>query len=63
MPESLEDRIFAAGRHEEFKAAIEAFEKSNRGTVPQQVLYDRLEQLGASPEEADEFVNMVVENG
>lgn len=60
--DSLEDRIFAAGKHKEFAEAHGKFEKSRKTRRDQQDFYDKLEQLGASSEEADEFVNMCREN-
>ena len=62
MRDSLEDRIHQDGNHAKFKAAHERFVKSKRSRNDQQDFYDVLEGLGASPEEADEFVNMVMEN-
>lgn len=62
MQDSLEDRICATGKHDEFSAAHKKFTKSKRSRTDQQVFYDKLEQLGASSEEADEFVNMVMES-
>lgn len=62
MQDSLEDRIHKAGNHSEFKDALTKFQKSKRSWNDQQDLYEKLEHLGALPEEADEFVNMVMEN-
>lgn len=62
MRDSLEDRIHKAGKHDEFKAALDKFKASRKTRTDQQRLYDKLEQLGAESEEADEFVNMVLEN-
>lgn len=62
MQDSLEDRIYAAGKHDEFRKAHAKFVKSRKTRSDQQDFYDKLEQLGASSEEADEFVNMVMEN-
>jgi hypothetical protein len=62
MRDSLEDRIHQDGKHDEFSAAIAKFRKSKKTRDDQQDLYDKLEQLGANPEEADEFVNMELEN-
>lgn len=59
--DSLEDRIAADGRHDEFSAAHDKFMLSNRNRAAQQDFYDKLEELGASPEEADEFVNMCMD--
>jgi hypothetical protein len=58
--DSLEDRIAQSGRHDEFCAAIEKFENSCRTRNDQLILYDKLEELGAYPEEADEFINMIM---
>lgn len=62
MQDSLEDRICAAGKHDQFVKAHTKFLKSPKWTVDQQEFYDKLEELGASPEEADEFVNMVMDS-
>lgn len=61
MQDSLEDRIHASGKGDEFTKAYNRFTKSKRSNRDQQDFYDKLEELGASPEEADEFVNMVME--
>lgn len=61
MEDSLEDRICAAGRHDEFVAAHDKFQNSRKTRSDQQDFYDKLEELGASSEEADEFVNMCME--
>lgn len=58
----MEDRLYAVGKGEEFRAAIEKFRKSNKRANAQQVLYDELCRLGAYAEEADEYVNLMVEN-
>lgn len=62
MRDSLEDRICAAGRHNEFKAALKKFRKSKRSNRDQHIFYEQLENLGADPEEADEFINMIMED-
>lgn len=60
--DSLEDRIAAAGKHEEFSKAHEKFMNSRMTRRDQQNYYDKLVALGASAEEADEFVDMVMGN-
>lgn len=62
MTDSLEDRIYASGKGDEFTKAYDKFMESDRSNRDQQDFYDKLEQLGASPEEADEFVNLVMED-
>lgn len=62
MDDYLEDRIAASGRHDEFKKAHDKFVKSKRSNRNQQDFYDELIRLGAYAEEADEFVNMVMES-
>lgn len=62
MQDSLEDRIALAGKHDEFTKVYNEFVNSDKHRIDQQIFYDELEGLGASPEEADEFVNMVMEN-
>lgn len=61
MQDSLEDRIHAAGKHDEFRKAHDKFVASRKTRNDQLDFYDTLERLGASSEEADEFVNMVME--
>lgn len=62
MSDSLEDRIRRDGKHDQFVAALNKFRNSPHRRDDEQELYDTLECLGASSEEADEFVNMEVEN-
>lgn len=62
MQDSLEDRIFASGKNDEFEKAYRKFVKSMRSGRDQQQFYDTLEDLGASPEEADEYVNLMMED-
>jgi len=57
----MEDRIHAAGNGDELVKATEAFEKSGRGREAQGILYDELIGLGAEPEEADEFVDLMMQ--
>jgi len=59
--DSLEDRIFTAGNHDKFVAAHSKFKNSRMTRSDQQDFYDALENLGATSEEADEFVNMCME--
>ncbi len=60
--DSLEDRIYVAGKHEQFSTAVQTFRAGKNTPGTQQELYDVLTDLGASPEEADEFVNMEASN-
>lgn len=55
----MEDRIYASGKGEAFSAAVDKFEKGNKSRASQQVLYDELVALGASAEEADEYVDLL----
>lgn len=57
---SLEDKIYANGHHDAFSAAYEAFSNSNMDREKQLTFYDELCSWGATPEEADEFINMVM---
>lgn len=59
--DSLEDRVYAAGKHDQFSDACEKFEASEKTNTDQTIFYDKLCELGAEPEEADEFVNMLME--
>lgn len=56
MQDSLEDRIHAAGKYDQFEKAVKRFRK----TRDDGEFYDSLCDLGASPEEADEFVNLMM---
>lgn len=60
MRDSLEDRIFAAGKHDEFSKAHDTFVNGPQTNRDQSIFYDKLCELGADAEEADEFVNMVM---
>lgn len=62
MRDSLEDRIYAAGKHDEFVKAHDKFVNSRKTNTDQSIFYDALKDLGADDEEADEFVSMVMEN-
>ncbi|WP_298848882.1 hypothetical protein [uncultured Salinicola sp.] len=57
----MEDRIHAAGNGEAMTAAIQTFEAGKRGREDQHVLYDELVRLGAEPEEADEYVDLMMQ--
>jgi hypothetical protein len=57
----MEDRIYAAGHHEAFSAAINKFRSSKKTRGQQDDLYDRLCNWGATAEEADEFINLLME--
>lgn len=60
--EYLEDRIHKEGKHDEFRAAHDKFSKSKRSNTDQSIFYDKLVELGAGDEEADEFVNTVMDS-
>jgi hypothetical protein len=62
MQDSLEDRIHKAGHHEEFSKAVKVFRASRKTNAQQLKLYEQLESWGASSEEADEFVDLLMEN-
>jgi hypothetical protein len=59
--DSLEDRIHKAGKHDEFSSAYDKFMSSKKTRAQQLDFYDKLSNWGASPEEADEFINMCME--
>lgn len=59
--DSLEDRIAAAGKSKEFGKAMADFENSDYGRDAQNILYEKLTNLGAEPEEASEFIDMLVD--
>lgn len=56
---SLEDRIYAAGNGEEFQRAVEEFSDSEMTTEDQDTFYEKLCALGASAEEAQEYLNLL----
>lgn len=58
----LEDRIHAAGHGDAFIAACEEFIASRKTREQQYDFYDKLCNWGASPEEADEFTNLMMES-
>jgi hypothetical protein len=60
--EYWEDRLVREGTHDKAVAALEKFRKSNKRRGAQLDLYDDLTNLGVSPEEADEIVNLEIEN-
>lgn len=62
MPDSLEDRICAAGKHDVFSKAVDKFKASRKANTDQSIFYDELCDLGAGAEEADEFVNLFMED-
>lgn len=57
---SLEDKIHSNGHGDAFSAAYEAFTNSNMSRKKQHVFYDELRSWGASSEEADEFINLIL---
>lgn len=57
----MEDRIHAAGKGDELVKAVETFEASKRDCRAGHILYDALINLGASDEEADEYVNLCMQ--
>lgn len=57
----MEDRIHAEGKGDELVEAIETFEATPKTRADQQILYDELVSLGAQPEEADEYVNLLMQ--
>lgn len=62
MQDSLEDRIHKAGKHDEFSKACDKFTASRKTNTDQSIFYDKLCELGAGAEEADEFVNLFMED-
>ncbi len=62
MQDSLEDRIHKAGHHDAFSKAVAKFRKSKKSRNDELDLYDKLCGWGASDEEADEFVNLLMED-
>lgn len=56
----MEDRIHREGNGDKLIALVETFEASNKNRNAQNVLYDGLIDLGASPEEANDFVSLFI---
>ena len=68
MIDSMEDRIHKAGKHEQFSAAVNRFlaipKRTRESTsIHEHILYDEITNCGATPEEADEYVNLLLEGG
>lgn len=59
---SLEDKIHRNGHHDAFSKAYDKFMAGRKTRGDQHDFYDKLTNWGATPEEADEFINMVMEN-
>jgi hypothetical protein len=61
--ESVEDRLVREGKHDAFAKAIGKFRKKKRKTRDaQHDLYDTLTNLGLSSEEADEMINLEMQD-
>ena len=58
----MEDRLHAAGKGPQLIKATETFEASNKTRADEHALYDELVNLGAEPEEADAYVELMLEN-
>lgn len=59
--DSMEDRFARNGTHARFAAAHKAFKASDKQRPAQLQYYEELEICGASPEEADEWINMLLD--
>lgn len=57
----MEDRIHAAGNGDELVKAIKKFKSSRKNGADQGAFYDALTNLGATPEEADDYINLFFE--
>lgn len=57
----MEDRIHAAGNGDKLRKAINKFKSSKKNGADQGVFYDALTNLGATPEEADDYINLFFE--
>ena len=60
--DSMEDRIHKAGKYDEFQQAIERWNDSDKLKAHQQTLYDDLTACGATSEEANEYVDLMLES-
>jgi hypothetical protein len=60
MAESFEDSLSRAD-HDKFVAGCNTFKASSKTPEDQDILYDVLCSVGASPEQADEWVNLAME--
>jgi hypothetical protein len=58
----MEDEIHAAGHGDAFAAAVDAFEAGRRTRADQSALYDQLIGWGASPEQADDYVDLLMQD-
>jgi hypothetical protein len=58
----MEDKIYAAGHHKAFTAAVKKFRSGKKTRNDQLDLYDDLCRWGASAEEADEYINLLMED-
>lgn len=58
---SLEDKIHHNGHHDAFSKAYDKFERSKKTPEQQHDFYDKLCSWGATAEEADEFINIMME--
>lgn len=64
--DSMEDRIYKAGTYDRFNSAVQKFldtPKSRRGPEQEGELYDEICNCGATPEEADEYVDLLMQGG
>lgn len=60
---SMEDRIHKSGNHEKFTAAVSKFRKSPRNRDHEHQFYEALTNCGATPEEADEYIDLYLQGG
>ncbi len=58
----MEDRIHAAGNGEKLVKAIKKFKASKKNRADQNIFYDELTNMGAAPEEADDYINLFLES-
>lgn len=57
----MEDRIHAEGNCEKLANAIKTFKASKKAGSDQSIFYDALTDLGTTPEEADDYINIFLE--
>lgn len=61
MNDYWEDRLAKNGKYDDYEKAIKKFRRSNKRSDAQHKLYAELTACGITAEEADEMINLEVE--
>lgn len=61
--DSMEDKIHRAGCTDKFTKAVESFLAGSRNRDQEHILYDSITNCGASPEEVDEYIDLLLQGG